>query len=317
MIYNITNKLNFKSLEFMYPTQKKNFKFHFSSLDMKPSYFTLLAIIAIVFVSGCVSQVHGPNVPNAITNVSKNITQIVGQSPNINHPLKINQTNRNDFEKRKINPYLGVPCTSNPNLKFSHDLSDYNLIEKITPPSLFASKAQDRAWLWIDQSKTNKVPIYAPVDADLVRGVYKTKTNEGKETIDYDLHFQVSCEVWFFINHISDPIDKIKEFFPNTPASSIAPTGSPTVSDNFVQISPPLHFSAGDMIGYTKGTALAHSFDFAVFDLNNTNKLIGVVRSSDTRFNNFICPFDVFPENIKSSYYQKLIPDLVPESNCK
>ncbi len=210
----------------------------------------------------------------------------------------------------KTNAYLGTPCQSNPSLKFPHDLTDVSLIAKITPPSLIASKVQDRAWLWIDQSKVTKVPIYAPVDADLVRGIYKAKINEGKETIDYDFHFLVSCEVWFFINHISDPVDKAKKLFPNNPVTS------GNTAENFTQISPPIHFSAGDLIGYTVGTALAHSFDFAVFDLKNTNKLVGELKTNDTRFNNFICPFDVFPANIKKSYYQKLIPDLIPESNC-
>ncbi len=209
----------------------------------------------------------------------------------------------------KNNSYLGVPCRSNPQPKFTHDLTNSEMIQKITPPSLIASKMQDRAFLWIDQSKTTKVPIYTPVDADLIRGIYKMRITEGKETIDYDLHFQVSCEVWFFINHISDPTDKIKKLFPNTPATS-------TSSENYTKFSPPLHFKAGDLIGYTIGTVQAHNFDFAVFDLNNTNKLVGELKSNDTRFNNFICPFDVFPANIKSNYYQKLIPDLIPESNC-
>ena len=135
------------------------------------------------------------------------------------------------------------------------------------------------------------------------------RITQGQETIDYDLHFQVSCEIWFFINHISDPVDKIKNFFPKTPATN-------TTSENYTKFSPPLHLSAGDLIGYTTGTVQAQNFDFAVFDLNNTNKLVGELKSNDTRFNNFICPFDVFPGNIKSSYYQKLIPDLIPESPC-
>lgn len=211
---------------------------------------------------------------------------------------------------QKTNPYLGTPCQSNPSLNFPHDLTDSSLLAKITPPSLIASKVQDRAWLWIDQSKASKIPIYAPVDADLVRGIYKSKVNEGRETTDYDFHFQVSCEVWFFINHVSEPIDKIKKLFPNTPVTS------GNTAENFTQIAPPIHFSAGDIIGYTVGTALAHSFDFAVFDLNIQNKLVGELKTNDTRFYNFICPFDVFPKDIKSSYYQRLIPDLIPESNC-
>lgn len=67
---------------------------------------------------------------------------------------------------KKTNPYVGVPCVSNPNPKFTYDLTDADKIIKITPPSLIANKSQDRAFLWINTQKTPKVPIYAPVDAD-------------------------------------------------------------------------------------------------------------------------------------------------------
>lgn len=208
----------------------------------------------------------------------------------------------------KTNPYLGVPCESNPNPKFTHDLTQIDKIIKITPNSLIASKLQDRAFLWIDTTKATKVPIYAPVDADLINGVYKISRTVAN--IDYDLHFQVSCEVWFFINHISDPVDKIKKFFPKTPAAN-------TTSENYTKFSPFLHFIAGELLGYATGTAEAHNFDFAVFDLNHSNNLIGGGGSTDQRFKNFICPFDLFPQELKSKYYQKLDPQLIPESNCK
>lgn len=205
----------------------------------------------------------------------------------------------------KINSYLGVPCISNQYPKFTHDLTESDNILKITPNSLVANKSQDRAFLWIDTAKMDKVPIYAPVDADLVGGVYKISKNI--DTIDYDLHFQVSCEVWFFINHISAPIEKIKSLFPDKPTTS---------TNNLTSVNPLMHFKAGELIGYTTGTAQAHNFDFAVFDLNHTNMFIGQGGSTDLRFKNFICPFDLFPEELKSRYYQKLEPQLVPESNC-
>lgn len=193
-------------------------------------------------------------------------------------------------------------------------MTDSDSILEITPNSLIASKSQDQAFLWIDTNKTDRVPIYAPVDSDLIRGVYKISRSVA--TIDYDLHFQVSCEVCFFINHISDPVDKIKKLFPSAPAN-INASGSSTTSDNFTQISPPIHFKAGELIGYTTGTAQAHNFDFAVFNLHHTNILIGHDGSNDSRFKNFICPFDLFPEDLKSNYYKKIDSSLISESNCK
>lgn len=206
----------------------------------------------------------------------------------------------------KTNVYLGVPCINNPNPKFSHDLTQADKIIKVTPPSLVAGKNQDRAFLWIDTNKTSKVPVYAPVDADLVSGVYKI--SKTIDTVDYDLHFQVSCEVWFYVNHVSAPIDEIKSRLPSQPETS---------TNNLTSFNPPIHFKAGELIGHTTGTFQAHNFDFAVFDLNHTNILTGQGGSSDSRFKNFICPFDLFPGSLKISYYKKLDPGLISESNCK
>lgn len=206
----------------------------------------------------------------------------------------------------KINSYLGVPCVSNPSPKFTHDLTETDKIFKVTPNSLIASKNQDRVFLWINKNLTDRVPIYAPVEADLVRGVYKI--SKSVATIDYDLHFQVSCEVWFFINHVSNPVEKIKSLFPSQPVSS---------TNNLTWVKPPLHFKAGELIGDTTGTAQAHNFDFAVFDLNHKNDLVGSGASNDPRFKNFVCPFNFFPPDLKSQYYQKLEAQLVSESNCR
>lgn len=201
--------------------------------------------------------------------------------------------------------YLGTTCVSNSHPQFTHDVTDGSKIWKVTPTSLLASNAQDRAFLWIDQGKAKKVPIYAPADADLIRGVYKISKNI--ETIDYDLHFQVSCEVWFYINHISAPIEKIKDVLPSKPATTTA---------SLTSFHPPMHFKAGELIGYTTGTAQAHNFDFAVFDLNHTNKLIGDATRLDSRFKNFLCPFDVLPAKIQDAYYKKLEAQPKAEANC-
>ena len=249
--------------------------------------------ISIVLISGCVSQPQPENAQNFNNSSIRQTNHLSNTSP-----IQTSFT--------KTNSYLGTPCEPNHNLKFPNDITDSGKILKITPTSLIASKMQDRAWLWIDTSKTNKVPIYSPVDADLVRGVYKI--SKSINTIDYDLHFQVSCEVWFYINHISDPVEKIKTVFPDKPANN---------TSILTQINPPIHFKAGDLIGYTTGTYQAHNFDFAVFDLNHTNNLIGDAQNLDPRFKNFICPFDVFPSNLKDIYYKKLDPQLISESNCE
>jgi hypothetical protein len=53
-----------------------------------------------------------------------------------------------------------------------------------------------------------------------------------------------------------------------------------------------------------------------VFDLNHTNKLIGKLTTMDTRFKNFLCPFDVLPAKLKDAYYKKLEAQPRAEVNC-
>ena len=62
----------------------------------------------------------------------------------------------------------------------------------------------------------------------------------------------------------------------------------------------------------------AHNFDFGVFDLNNLNK--GLPTDEGLKYGkeaNFICPFDVLPEDLKKDYYSKIIPSEKSFTNCK
>lgn len=188
------------------------------------------------------------------------------------------------------NAYLGTPCSGTNQPAFSHDLTDSSKINKVTPPFINGGNIQDRAFLWINPAG-KKVPIYAPADAELVEGIYKN----AKDNLDYDLWFQINCTWWFFINHISDPIDQIKQALPAEPASS---------TRNRNKISPHIQFKAGDLIGYTTGTNQAHNFDFGVFNLDQKNDLSGF--SGDVREYNFICSIGVFAADLSASYKTKI-----------
>lgn len=218
-----------------------------------------------------------------------------------------NQENTDDkygtsFQNKETNPYLGTRCISNPKVSFPNDFTDVNLISSVEPTIITPGNSRHRAWLNI---KSGKVPIYAPVDSELVNGVYKN----ARGALDYDLHFQVSCEIWYLINHVTEPVDKVKDLFPDTPQTD-------------TRINPPfknpVKFKAGELLGYSTGTPLAHNFDFGVFDLNQINEDLPADGESDYgKEKNFICPFDVLPENLKKNYYSKIIPSEKPFSNCK
>lgn len=204
--------------------------------------------------------------------------------------------------EQKNNPYLGVPCISNPKVQFTNDFTEVDKINSVEPTIITPGNPRHRVWLNI---RSGKVPVYAPVDSELVNGVYKN----ARGALDYDLHFQVSCEIWYLINHLTDPVDKIKNAFPQSPQTD-------------TRTNPPFKESikvkAGELLGYTTGTPLAHNFDFGVFDLNHFNE--GLPVDDGSKYGkelNFICPFDVLPENIKKSYYSKIIPSEKPFTNCK
>lgn len=228
------------------------------------------------------------------------------------YQAKYSQSFRNDKNNRvdygnnsKINPYLRTPCVSNPKLSFTNDFTEIDKISLVNPTIVTVGNSRHRAFLNIDTSKTSKVPVYAPVDSELIGGVYKN----AKGALDYDLHFQVSCEIWYLINHVTEPVEKIRKVFPDLPQTD---TRDAPVLKEIIKV------KAGELIGYTSGTPTAHNFDFAVFDLNHVNEGLSVdIGSNYGKEKNFICPFDVLPESIKKGYYSKILMLEKPNSNCK
>lgn len=204
-------------------------------------------------------------------------------------------------KKSSKNPYLGVPCESRPQVSFTNDFTESDKIASVEPTIVTPGNSRHRAWLNI---KEGKVPVYAPVDAELVNGVYKS----ARGATDYDLHFQVSCEIWFLINHVTEPVEKIKVLFPEIPQTDTK-IGLP--------FSVTIKIKAGELLGYTTGTPLARNFDFGVFDLNHVNP--DLPSDGDSNYGkekNFICPFDVLPSAIKDAYYKKIISSEKPFTNC-
>lgn len=190
-------------------------------------------------------------------------------------------------------------CKDDPNAKFTHDFTEPSKLKVIEPPVIDGSNIRDRSWPTIDTAKADKVAIYAPADVKLTSGIYKI-AHEGASTYDYDLWFELSCQRWFFINHITDPVDKVRKLFPDKP--NVPTSGSATA--NRSPVSPPVSFTSGELLGYTSGTEGPHNFDLGVFDNNHTNTLPSSYPvQGDSREKHFICSFDLFPDAVKAQYY--------------
>lgn len=210
--------------------------------------------------------------------------------------------NGENGSRENENPYFsGIPCVSNPKVAFTNDFTEIDKIKSVEPTIITPGNSRHRAWLNIS---SGKVAVYAPVDSELVGGVYK----DARGVIDYDLHFQVSCEIWYLINHVTEPVDKIKNVFPKTPQTDTK-TNAP--------FREPVKVKAGELLGYSTGTSVAHNFDFGVFDLNHFNKDLPADEGSKYgKEANFICPFDVLPKDLKEKYYSKIISSEKSLTNC-
>ena len=193
-------------------------------------------------------------------------------------------------------------CVSNPNAMFTHDFTEPDKLSFIQPPAITDTNIRDQSWPSIDTTKTVRVFMYAPADAYLISGIYKVE-KVGQSATDYDLWFQISYERWFFINHISNPVDQVKDLLPKSPNTSAANGSSATAGR--VVIKPSIFFKSGEKLGYTTGTSQAHNFDLGVFDNNHQNIMpISYKQGPEGRERHAICSFDLFPAEIKVKFYE-------------
>lgn len=198
-----------------------------------------------------------------------------------------------------VNPFFGksVPCKKNVNPAFNTAIADAEKLKYIVPPgSPSGDKIASHTYLIISEKGTS-VPIYAPADSTLI---------EGSFGVDYGLTLQVSCEVIYVLGHFTEPVQKIKD--------AVSAKKDPILMD----------FKEGELLGYTSGTVEAGGFDFGVYHISHANSFVNQARytrdNSWSKDNNAVCPYDYFPEPIKSSYYAKfgsIGGKLVPGASCR
>ena len=111
----------------------------------------------------------------------------------------------------------------------------------------------------------------------------------------YMVEFQVSCEVRVRFGHMTEPVEAIKKLLPAEPKP-----------DSRTEELAPIVFAAGDLIGYTTGTAVAGNWDFGVYNSTVRNRYADDADwGSSTTYTTAVCPFDYFPASLKASYVLK------------
>ncbi|MBI4009780.1 MAG: hypothetical protein HY361_01100 [Candidatus Aenigmarchaeota archaeon] len=185
-------------------------------------------------------------------------------------------------------------CVSNASPIFTEPFTDITKIRSIAPPGGIAVGSQSRSYVSakaFENGSYPDVPIYAPIDSTLEGITYAMRGSSPKGRPEYRLDFRVSCEVTYSFDHIPYVIDKIKNAGPTTPANH-------TRTGAFVSIP----VSAGEFIGYTD-SAFVSGFDFYLFNYAKLVTHINPVRWTSDHNTHADCPYDYFPNELKTLYY--------------
>ncbi len=206
-----------------------------------------------------------------------------------------------EFEIRKNGGPVtlsGTPCniTSDPTARFSALPTDLSQIASIVPTGAPAGGVIKPHSYLHNQNKIDgnnvRVPVYAVADSVLTSVAYYDTI---VDTSEYLIFFDVTCEISFKFDHISEVAPKIAAVSPKTASANSATTHTDAIS-----------FQAGELIGYTVGAGGFGAWDFGAYDLTYTNQFANQERyeiGHMTQSIHAVCPYDYFEEPLKSQMY--------------
>ncbi|MBI3290419.1 hypothetical protein HYZ78_03425 [Candidatus Microgenomates bacterium] len=171
-------------------------------------------------------------------------------------------------------------------VKFTHHFTDVATINSIIPPVFKNSKGTMPTTLI---NITGKVPLYMPTSGKLTEGSYHNE--QGAQF--YMWHIEVGCGVTIVFDHVTQPVEKIKNLFPTIPRND-------SRTDFF---KPPLEMEAGELVGYTIGSVNAHNWNFAVYDNSEKNYLWETGKFNDQpKYYTQVCPFKYYDKSMAKPY---------------
>lgn len=182
---------------------------------------------------------------------------------------------------------------------FSEYLTDMDLVTTIQNPIRLIGGSNIKTHSYIEVSE--RAPVYAPTDTTLSGGAnyYETMGENPVTKVQYLLAFDNGCDVQFWLDHIVDAPDKIKNAFPSEPRND---TQSVEVKE--------IKISAGELVGYSNQTGSAR-FDFGVLNLKGSETSLTtnpkfkddpIVQTSD-KYRYAICPYSLY-DSIKLDKYR-------------
>ncbi|MCH7492827.1 hypothetical protein IID19_04575 [Patescibacteria group bacterium] len=186
---------------------------------------------------------------------------------------------------------------------FTKDMFDVNQVSHITPLGELNGgyiESQTLSGVMINlrlDSNRNAdfIDIFAPTDMSLESYAYTDFGGTGDA--DWSLTFNIAQGVTMIIHHVREAGEKI------TSATTTTPN---TADSHTTNVSPPIAFEAGEYIGRTDGTALAHNWNIYVYDNNTNNKFAKQerykVNEAGDRMRTATCVFSYYPEDLRKAY---------------
>ncbi len=173
---------------------------------------------------------------------------------------------------------------------FTKDITELSAISLIQNPIRVIGGNNIKTHSFIEVRK--KSPVYVPMDSTLTGGAnyYETMGANPVTKVQYLLSFSNGCNINYWIDHLVDVPENIKQAFP-------AKARNDTQSVNVKQ----LKLKAGDLIGYSNQVGPAR-FDFGVMDLEGPETILTtdprfkdneIVKTSD-KYRHAVCPYQYF-----------------------
>jgi len=174
-----------------------------------------------------------------------------------------------------------MDCVSDPSPVLTSHIADLSTIGSIQPPSVISGNwYKNRSYLNIAAEHGALAPsvtVYAPADATLTGITYYLQPMndiDGNllDVPQFELRLQISCEVTYGFDHLTELGPGIAELAPAEPSTS---TRDAEKSVSF-------EVKAGDVLGYTTGTIVANSWDFIFSNTAVVNSFANQERYENT-----------------------------------
>lgn len=181
---------------------------------------------------------------------------------------------------------------------FTKDITELSAITLIQNPIRVIGGNNIKTHSFVEVRQ--KSPIYVPMDSTLTGGAnyYETMGSNPVTKVQYLLSLSNGCNINYWLDHIVDVPDNIKQAFP-------ADASNDTKTVNVKQ----LKLKAGDLVGYSNQSGSAR-FDFGVMDLDGPETILTtdprfkdneIVKTSD-KYRYAVCPYQYFDEAKTKQY---------------